>query len=308
MKSVFLIVIILSAPNIFAADFEGICKGKDESIVATDKQSNKMIGAYICSKHLKSKPIAIVKDENGDGTFDKNDSIAYYISKDFIFFQSFLERKIDSFTESLEEEFRRTGKNWTYYQLDIEDLLEISGINDIQDQLTDLINEEDGSYYDDDYAEEVIIEELYRQRYYNPGTTRFLTEDPKGFAGGHLNLYNYVGNNPILRTDPLGLDYRVCSRPLKGLPSMAGDVRHDYIVFDNGDVISYGPSGDILGSLGQLNHDEDPNAPKNSCGATQKASSSKEMRMKNWALQNQNQTYNVLNYNCQDFVQDAIHY
>ncbi len=44
----------------------------------------------------------------------------------------------------------------------------------------------------------------YRARYYDPGVGRFITKDPIGFAGG-VNLYGYVGNNPVNTTDPLGL-------------------------------------------------------------------------------------------------------
>jgi len=45
----------------------------------------------------------------------------------------------------------------------------------------------------------------YRARYYSPSLQRFLTEDPIGFAGGDANLHGYVGNQPTLRVDPLGL-------------------------------------------------------------------------------------------------------
>ena len=46
----------------------------------------------------------------------------------------------------------------------------------------------------------------YRMRYYDAKVGRFLEEDPLGFAGGDLNLYRYVGNNPVLFVDPFGLD------------------------------------------------------------------------------------------------------
>ena len=45
----------------------------------------------------------------------------------------------------------------------------------------------------------------YRARFYSPSTGRFISSDPIGFAGGDLNLYRYVNNNPVNRTDPSGL-------------------------------------------------------------------------------------------------------
>ncbi|MGA1839033.1 MAG: MopE-related protein [bacterium] len=51
----------------------------------------------------------------------------------------------------------------------------------------------------------------YRARYYDPKIGRFLTPDPIGFAGGDINLYRYVGNNPVNFVDALGL----CKKPCK---------------------------------------------------------------------------------------------
>src|SRR5207302_5463358 len=45
---------------------------------------------------------------------------------------------------------------------------------------------------------------FYRARYYDPVLKRFVSEDPIGLAGG-VNQYRYVGGNPILLVDPLGL-------------------------------------------------------------------------------------------------------
>jgi RHS repeat-associated protein len=46
----------------------------------------------------------------------------------------------------------------------------------------------------------------YRARYYDIQSGRFLQTDPNGFSGG-INFYGYVGNNPIGRIDPYGLDW-----------------------------------------------------------------------------------------------------
>jgi RHS repeat-associated protein len=42
-------------------------------------------------------------------------------------------------------------------------------------------------------------------RWYDAKTGRWTSEDPIGFLGGDENLYRYVGNQPVNRTDPTGL-------------------------------------------------------------------------------------------------------
>ena len=77
----------------------------------------------------------------------------------------------------------------------------------------------------------------YRARYYSTGLGRFLEPDPIGFGDG-LNVYAYVGNNPINFVDPLGLF----------ATGQSGGVRSPQsVVFPGpgGEFISIDPSRDI---------------------------------------------------------------
>ena len=47
----------------------------------------------------------------------------------------------------------------------------------------------------------------YRTRQNDPLIGRFISEDTIGFAGGDVNLYRYVGNSPLMYTDPDGEDW-----------------------------------------------------------------------------------------------------
>jgi RHS repeat-associated protein len=65
---------------------------------------------------------------------------------------------------------------------------------------------------------------LTKYRAYDPKDGRWLSRDPIGEAGG-LNLYGYVGGNPVAYTDPLGLapgdapaGVYLCKRPVDGKP------------------------------------------------------------------------------------------
>jgi RHS repeat-associated protein len=55
----------------------------------------------------------------------------------------------------------------------------------------------------------------YRARYYDSTGGRFLSEDPAGFEGGD-DFYPYAGNNPVIFSDPFGLQSSIppgCSPP-----------------------------------------------------------------------------------------------
>jgi RHS repeat-associated protein len=46
----------------------------------------------------------------------------------------------------------------------------------------------------------------YRARAYHPGLGRFMSEDPLGLVAGDANLFRYCENDPLNKSDPLGLD------------------------------------------------------------------------------------------------------
>jgi RHS repeat-associated protein len=71
-------------------------------------------------------------------------------------------------------------------------------------QYTGRDNDQTGLYY-------------YRARYYSPALQRFVSEDPVGTSGG-INLYAYVGNDPINFSDPQGL------WPSKGALGVGGHI------------------------------------------------------------------------------------
>jgi len=61
----------------------------------------------------------------------------------------------------------------------------------------------------------------YRARSYHTDLQRFISEDPIGFSAGDVNLYGYVGNNPVNYTDPFGLE-RKCGNVPETPPGVDG--------------------------------------------------------------------------------------
>ena len=57
------------------------------------------------------------------------------------------------------------------------------------------------------------------QRWYDPQTGRWASEDPIGFEGGDANLYRYVGNSGVNHADPTGLSWLTDWIPIVGTVS-----------------------------------------------------------------------------------------
>ena len=67
-------------------------------------------------------------------------------------------------------------------------------------------------------------------RYYDYATGLYLSQDPAGYVDG-ANLYQYVGNNPVVRFDPDGQLYMLCSQ----IRSNARTVEHAWNLITTGE-------------------------------------------------------------------------
>ena len=78
----------------------------------------------------------------------------------------------------------------------------------------------------------------YRNRYYSPDQGRFITQDPIELLGG-LNLYAYVGNNPLNWVDPWGFAKLAVKARRSGNGGIFG---HGWIeiTHDNGKTEAFG--------------------------------------------------------------------
>ncbi|HEY3413121.1 MAG TPA: RHS repeat-associated core domain-containing protein [Armatimonadota bacterium] len=79
-------------------------------------------------------------------------------------------------------------------------------------------------------------------RYYDPATGRWLTRDPIGYSGG-INLYGYVGGDPVNGSDPSGYSAKGGGRVgslglggVAGLPGIGGLLGVDILYDTNGDI------------------------------------------------------------------------
>jgi len=107
---------------------------------------------------------------------------------------------------------------------------------------------------------------FYRARYYDPTIGRFISKDPIGFAGGDINLYGYVRNNPVNWIDPyrlirwgtvgkgagkvvLGALGVVGGAAAAATPTVAGQALGTVLVLGGSSSFSYGVSQIVAGFL-----------------------------------------------------------
>jgi RHS repeat-associated protein len=69
---------------------------------------------------------------------------------------------------------------------------------------------EDGPMYCGYFFDAETANYLARNRYYSTSLSTWLSRDPIGYLADDPNLYQYCGNNPLTRVDPLGTDWAEC--------------------------------------------------------------------------------------------------
>jgi RHS repeat-associated protein len=137
----------------------------------------------------------------------------------------------------------------------------------------------------------------YRYRYYDPNAGRFVSEDPIGFRAG-IDFYEYVFNNPLLWTDPRGLEVQMCTKNWHP---------HTFLCV-NGDCSGKYPSGNPFWSPGQIQNDSS-NKSKAHCGAVPNSNTPCfEQCVTNYIRQRgpSNDIYSFMSANCGQWADDVV--
>lgn len=145
-------------------------------------ENGKITTFYIHAPGIDN-PIAMMKDQNHNGTFESNE--IYFFTKDHL----------GSIREIIGQDGKLKQRNkYTAYGETTREK------ND--NEVTKLLDQPYG------YTSRELDQEtgfyFYRARYYDPTAGRFLGEDPIGFKGKDFNLYRYVQDNPLKFVDPNG--------------------------------------------------------------------------------------------------------
>lgn len=208
------LIILVYGTAVYAVETNIKCQA-DEIVISTQKGSESILGAYICSKMMPT-PLVIIKNEDYDEKFDENDSISFYLGKSFPYFKNILVKEFHNFKDDMKEHFDESKEKDAYFKIDIEQVNKNLVIKNILQSAQEALKQH-VSRFPEFYSTNLALKENIqteaddydystRQRYYDPKTSRFLSEDPKGVRPTDPNPYAYVKNNPILYVDPQGAD------------------------------------------------------------------------------------------------------